>query len=1064
MSPAARELIRATLADDIAGAGYDELRAEARRLGLDDGGSRSDLQARLRRFYALPAAGPPAAAPAQVVEVLQAAHAEHRTSEATGASSLVLRGAVVLVVQDLEQDTQHVIRADEVIYQPDAELLSARGGIEYQATSAGGEPQSVQAASLAFDLAASKVVFVDGFTRQQRDAAHGPITFSFAGATVTRLGDGTIILDGARVTSSPDPTLPSYELRAQRMWLLASGEWALRGATLVVGEVPVLYLPYFFFPGDEMVFHPALGVRDREGLFLNTTLYLIGRRPPDEEPLSVLSLTDPGLYREELRGLFLRKVPADEAPDDEYFLKLMLDLYARLGLFTGVAGVLPLAENSKLEFQAAVARSRSIWRLNGGMTAIDPQSGRSHWHDSSLFGVTLPLRYGLELAGNLTLPDSVLKLKGRLELFSDPDFLHDFGNREERFNWPALLGFKTEEAEAPPQRSNLIWEVDASADFSRLVASDSGPPAVDHLLLENAGFHWQWHSRTSDVADHDPTRTFFYPQTLRLPLSAQMDGSLLQLPAARGATERQADAPDLPGGGLRPPAGTAGSDTAAAAADAARLPAVRAPGALPRRPVQLPARRADGVQVRYELRPGVTFEANHDSADWRTAGEVDYALRDGTLQVAHTSRLLHDADLFAGVVGLDNSLRHDIEVQSLVHAADSLPAAGREELTRETRRESSTTVALGNRLTVLPLLGWAAWERSAVTYDLDLRLLNVSYTGTGDQFRTEFGAWDVDGVTRHQLRVRPEVQVGDYSQSLTLSADLPPRPHKLSASLALKAGDLSASADTSFRCRDDEQATLLECGEWAPQPLNLGARWTPLQPLSLQQQFSIDLAYRRKPADPPVARVARSASSLQLGGLSASLIALPMKLAGRDDEPLGLHRLRLAYAETLGPSYLWRNRVKLQLATQAGWTVSFPDPRSNRFTFSTNFTLGIHEFLDFKFTTSSSNDHTYRYLPQWARDAGQEPLNPLEDLWWSFAFWDEALRRRSSFKLDRMSLSAVHHLQDWDLTLSYSAVPKAQPDGTVDFSSEFSIVVQWLPVPEIRSHVGGDEESFSISE
>ena len=1075
-SPAAQELIRATLADDIAGAGHDELRAEARRLGLDDRGSRRALQARLRRHYALPEVSVAPSQPAQVVDVRQAVHAEYRSDPATGGSYLVLRGDVELVVQDAEAETEHVIRADEVIYHHDAELLSARGGVEYVVTHGAGEPQLVGAASLAFDLATSKAVFVDGFTRQQRDGVAGPVTFSFAGDTITRLADATIILDGARFTSSADPRLPNYEVRAQRMWLLAPGEWGLQGATLSVGGVPVLYLPFFFLPGDEMVFRPAIGVRDREGVFVNTTLYLIGRRPPDDEPLSVLSLTAPGQYDEELRGLFLRRVPTDEPPADEHYLKLMLDLYARLGLFTGVAGDLPLADDGALEFQLGVARSRSIWPLGGSFIASDPVSGRSHWHDSSLFGVTLPLRYGMELAGNLTLPE--VSLTGRVELFSDPDFTTDFGNREERFDWPALLGFNAAAEEDATRRTNLSWDLNARADFSRMLAAGrSAPRPIDELRLRNAGVRWLWHSRTAAApgtsagARYDPTRTFFYPSSLRLPLFAQMGGTLLQLPASPAGAVRE-DPPDLPGGGLRPRSGT--EETAAEPEPSARgsAPESGAPEALPQSANRSRPQQESTVRLRYDLRPGVTLEGTHDSARWLTARDVDHALESATVQVAHTTLVRHDADLYGGVLGLDNSLRNTIALQSLVHTAETMPDQQREKLTVGARSRSGITVSLGNRLTLRPLLGQPAWERSAVTYDLDLRLLNVAYVEADDDFRGRWGSWDVDGITRHRLAAVAALQVADSPQRLTLSADLPPRPMFLSAALALKAGDVTASASTGLRCRDDprtsmedeSQSTLEECAEWAPQPLNLSLEAQPLEPLSLRQQLSIDLAYRRVPEDPPAARVARSVSSLRLGGLNASLIALPLQRMGRDEETLGLQQLRIDYTETLGPGYLWHNRIRLEFTARAGWTVNFPDSRSNRFTFSTAFTARVHEFLDLTFATASSNERTYRYFPDWARDAGQEPLNPIEDLLWSFAFWDESLRLRSNFKIDRVSLSAVHHLQDWDLTFDYSVRPRAQEDGIIALSSEFSIVVQWLPVPEIRSLVGGDDEEFFISE
>lgn len=1059
-SPAARELLRATLADDITGAGYDELRAEARRLGLDDAGSRSDLQERLRRFHALPAAPPAAGAVAREVVVRQAAHAEYRTAEATGARYLVLRGGVELAVRETEEETEHLIRADEVIYQQEAELLSARGGVEYQVSAAGGEPQTVNAASMAFDLDASKVVFVDGATRHRREGAAGPVTFSFAGDTITRLGDGTIILDGARVTSSPDPSVPNYELRAQRMWLLAPGEWALQGATLYVGAVPVLYLPFLFLPGDEMVFHPALGVRDREGLFLNTTLYLIGRRPPDEEPLSVLSLADPGSYREEVRGLFLRKMEADAAPNDDHYLKLMLDAYARLGLFTGVAGVLPVADAGVVEFQAGVARSRSIWDSGGRYTATDPTTGLSWWHDSSLFGVTLPLRYGVELATSLQSPAGALR--ARLELFSDPEFSKDFDNREERFNWPELIGFGGADDEAEPvSRSNLVWELDANADLTPLLTAEGGEPPrlIDQLLLRNAGLLWQWQSRkepaaarASAGAEHDPTNTFFYPATLRLPLLMELGGTLWQRPAAAAPAAEGDAEPDLPAE-LRPRSGAAAPDSEEEQPPPpARGPALRQPEALPRRASALPARPADEARLRYELRPGATIEGTHDSGEWKTAADVDYALRDATVQLTNTALLQHDAELFGGVLGLDHSLRHNLVTQHPLHAADSLSDKDREKLFEDARKEFASTVSVGNRLTLRPLRGVPAWAGSTLTHDLDLRLLRTTALA-GDRLRNEWGSWDADGVTRHRLQAVSEVRVADQPQRLTLSAALPPRPHALDASLALAAGSLSASADTGFRCRDDDKATLTECSDWKPQPLNLSFQAKPLEPLSLQQQFSID--------PEPEARVTRSVSTLGLGGLSAALIADRMKAAGRTDEPIGLHQLRLRYDETLGPAYLWRNRVKLELTTGAGWTISFRKPRENRFTFTTALTAGVHEFLDLTLSTSSSNDRTYRYFPEWTRAEEATTLNPLEDLLWSFAFWDDDLRRRSNFKIERVSLEAVHHLQDWDLTVAYSARPESD---TGDLTSEFSIVVQWLPVPEFRSRLSAEDEEFSISE
>ena len=485
----------------------------------------------------------------------------------------------------------------------------------------------------------------------------------------------------------------------------------------------------------------------------------------------------------------------------------------------------------------------------------------------------------------------------------------------------------------------------------------------------------------------------------------------------------------------------------------ARGPALREPESLPRRPSTLPAPPADNARLRWELRPGATIEGTHDSSGWNSAAEVDYALRDAAIQVTNTALLRHDAELFGGVLGLGHSLRHGIVTQHPLHAAASLSGEKRDELFEDARKEFDSTVSVGNSITLRPLRGVPAWAGSTLTYDLDLRLLRTS-APPGGGLRNDWGAWDAAGVTRHRLRAVSEVRVGDQPQRLTLSAALPPRPHAINAGLALAADGLSASADTGFRCRDDDEATLEECSRWKPQPLDLSIQANPLEPLSLQQQFSIDL-------DKPGAQVTRSASTLGLGGFSAALIADRDEAEGSADEPLELHQLRLRYDETLGPAYLWRNRVKLEFTTGADWTISFREPQENRFTFNTALTAGVHEFLDLTLSTASRNDHTYRYFPEWARAADVSTLSPLDDLLWSFAFWDDNLRRRSNFKIERVSLEAVHHLQDWDLTVAYTARPER---GTGDLTSEFSLVVQWLPVPEIRSRLHAEDDSFSIDE
>ncbi len=175
----------------------------------------------------------------------------------------------------------------------------------------------------------------------------------------------------------------------------------------MIGRVPILYLPGFFWPGDEFFFNPNFGFDSREGSYIQTTTYLHGSKPKEDSPLSFLQIADSGDtgYTLEPHGLFLRKVPGTTtAPTDTTNLKLLLDAYSRLGVLAGLAGdYSPLAT-----FRTAIGVSRTIFPTSAFGYPYDlyqtytpfwvnaDGTSQSYWNSSSLFGLVVPFRYGLE--------------------------------------------------------------------------------------------------------------------------------------------------------------------------------------------------------------------------------------------------------------------------------------------------------------------------------------------------------------------------------------------------------------------------------------------------------------------------------------------------------------------------------------------------------------------------------------------------------------------------------------------------------------------------------------------
>jgi hypothetical protein len=59
----------------------------------------------------------------------------------------------------------------------------------------------------------------------------------------------------------------------------------------------------------------------------------------------------------------------------------------------------------------------------------------------------------------------------------------------------------------------------------------------------------------------------------------------------------------------------------------------------------------------------------------------------------------------------------------------------------------------------------------------------------------------------------------------------------------------------------------------------------------------------------------------------------------------------------------------------------------------------------------------------------------------------------------------VHHLHDWDLTLRYEGKPLLETQASkpvYTWSDSFSILLQWIPIPELRSNLKADKDGFFI--
>ncbi len=600
-------LFEKTLPSDIDTASYYELLAWVRRLGLSEKGSRSELQQRLRAYYKLPA---PAQGPAandtnqRIITVKSARSAEYFTIEKVNQKYIRLSGGVDLEMYDPKTKTTHSITADTIVFNQTEKTITATGHIEYLLT--GNQKKEVfQGKSLTFNVDNWNGIFFQGVSQSQKTIDKNQLTFSYSGNTIHRLGNDIVTLNDGTITSS-EALPPNYKVTASRIWVLAPGEWALSNAVLYLGRVPILYFPFFFHPGDNLFFHPAVGYRDEEGYYLQTTTYLLGRRSKVNSSLSFLQVAEDTnvQYNTKIRGLFLRKTtPVSSAEQSaapyntqDSYVKLLFDIYSRLGVFAGIESkIVDLGILKSLQANLSIARSRNIFREPEGYTQfLQRPDGTftSLWNSSNLFGLTLPIRYGADLEFNLT--DPSFTFTGSIPFYSDPYYLKDFGNRSESIDWSRILGLSgstttsstTQTTTQTQGLSSLLWSLHASVspDTSAL------KPYVSQAAITSADMSMYWQTRTrsttgvvgldpnlpnyipgglssSSASDfYFPDSQFFYPQSYILPsVSAKIAGTIF---SNNPSTSTQKPASPTTGSASTPPTGSSSTSAAATKAEA----------------------------------------------------------------------------------------------------------------------------------------------------------------------------------------------------------------------------------------------------------------------------------------------------------------------------------------------------------------------------------------------------------------------------------------------------------------------------------------------------------------
>jgi hypothetical protein len=1075
---------------DVATSSLTELAGWCRILGLSEGGTKEELAARLRSYYRIesPAAsgpagaGPPAGtaetavdessegtaetaegAPDEkknlIITIKSARITEYVTVETVNEEYIRLKGDVSVSLQ--EGDALHTLGADEILYNRTRNFMSASGGVEYTKTE-GDTIETFKGEGLTVNLDTWATVFMEGSS--ERSVTEGANSYRFSGEVISRSGDDSTVLKNAKISNAGNDEA-YWSIAASKLWLLPGSDWALFNAVLKVGEIPVLYLPYFYYPADEIVFHPVFGFRSREGTFLQTTTYLMGRPKAESssEESTITSIMGSGAGMEKkLEGVFLRSTGRKARDETEIRLSLQADAYANLGFYIGSELSIPASGPfGETKFSGGIGISRDIAFAGSAYTPFYPAyDGTSDWHRSNFLFMDVPFRYRFLSEGSISgkwPAISQAAFSWNVPFYSDPYIDNDFLDRSEASDiFTLLLDSTTPDTTINTSSlGSYEWKFNGNIYFDTSAIS----PYVSGLQISSVSSSLSFDTKenTGDpppaYLSYPPDRYFFYPKKLTLfSVSAAISGTPLTLGAGGGAVggvpqTSKTEEEDFSGlEGIVPPWGEKAEPSRETSGEELSPPGIS----------RTAASRVWGGQklvMDYRINPAAASELQFDYSRWRQQSDIGWDI----VSQLYTAR----AD---GNLGLTLSENRGIYTTSVrLYGASSwqdysfieLPDAEAENLRLQAHSINKISSSGEYNLTLRPFYGSEIWGTTNFQYTLRGILTQTRYDRASDSWSWINGSWNKDDIETHRVQANLYAQVMDKTQSLLVSAELPPEESAISGDATLRAWISETNARS--RIRKPFEDPFYE-------PLYLTETFRFHDKISLRQYAVYT---------PDLSDWTILTTSLSFWELTASFTATRSKNYVLNDnfsdpqsgwheqsgeESLNPQELRISYNKSISSDT--NKTISFGLRVDSGLGFDLQRYTYSKFTFGLGITARINNFLDTTLTSYSENSEVYRYFLDHS-DANLPRKDLLKDIVDSFRFDNVELRRGSGFKLKSFKLDLVHHLGDWDATLGMQLSPELDITAKqYRFNTVISFLIQWKPIKEFKTQIDYDKDGF----
>ncbi len=1106
------DYLKKTLLMDIESASYYELQVWLRRLELSLEGDRESLQQRLREHYRgifpdlmmgeedFSDTGPTADKKEErrtPLTIEKAGELEFHAEEQTGEAEIELSGGILVYMYDEETGTKHQVEAYSLVFNRREARLTARGSVRYLMTE-GERREEFTGEEVSFNVETYQGLFIGGMSSKSREIEGQTVSFYFRGDLIHRPAADRVFLEEGMISSSTVKD-PYYHVATDRLWVLGPDEWAFSDALLYMGRVPIFYFPFFFHPGDDIIFHPSFGYRSMEGYYVQTTTYLLGRKKDqgrNENSLSFLQVIeeDSSLYSQKRHGIFLRqsKEPAVERWEDrtDSHIKYLLDVYSRAGLFSGFDIELnELGSMKKFHAQTGLGFTNYIYPMESydsySIFRFDGMTGQyaRDRHEPWVFGTQLPLRFALNVDTEFSWPQLQWSLK--LPFYSDPYFHLRFDRRDEEILWGSLLQgeqldtLERDRIENPEFISHFQFAPSLPKKLRR-INSFSLDRFDSSLALNDANIPKDFSGYEESLASENELG-FYYPE-LWTPIDASITlrGRLFDSDWRDLAPERNSG-----GGGedaYRAPweeSGETRDDEEGEESEESRYREPRDHGKVGRYSREAPETYTHSLD--YHLNPEFSYHSRFDDAQIKDPASVDFNPNFSYLDADGYGLLSYDAKLYGPYL----VLRNDISFTGRYREHFE----GKEGVDLSDEREQDRSI---NRYTIDNKFGLESYfldeyrelDTSKLSYTLDSRLLTYSYREEDEEYLSEFVTWDDERIKSHRMRMDLIRREDEQRQELYLQGALPPITPDNLGGVRARSGPLEG--ELKFRSRRDDIEE-----EWIHGPLDSLVKLSLWEQSYLSQEFHLLIPqeedYSRSGLriaflEGDVAaqqsfdwnldreRPEKSKSSLILWFFTGELeyrhlpdYEFDFGNGGwieQESSAFQPYRTTARIDARYEADPFWKNRIRLSTGLSTAFQMDLQRFTDNVLNIGLEIDAAIAEFFEFRLNLNSENRAIYSYVPEYAERLGVERRSPFKDFLRSLNIFDSEDLLRTNFNLKSLSLEAIHHMHDWDLRFIYSGEPLLDDiNKRYRWESEFTILVQWKPIPEIRKEAEyGNEE------